>query len=469
MHKASGTATASCILNPLEWQSAAASSVTAHRLRKLEAIRERLTLASSEDDINLELKLRSFACLGVGQVNHLCDLLTNERSALADISMQLGHTNRSELLVLKFATESWMRDFRVNCTVLTCRGGLGALGNNLGSYMMARAAAIAGNMDFIDVRPVCTSEQTLDLLAILPAVAAAPLIGKHHVGNLSAAMSSACGHAMGTRVGQWQNYMPSFRREMIDGLQAWARCANWPPPDEPLDDVAIALRCGDAFGTRKGDYGLLPVTELAKLIPRDANVLVGIVTQPHAAVCRRQQRLRGPTRVGDAQWSNWARSDTHGGNATTVVAWQADQLRTMHGVDQCACVCATLVDEVAAGLRRLRPRAVVTVRDSDSRVGALARLTLAPNASVCVTSTFCMWPVLASKRGYIAQVGTFPKALELAGTWLPSLTILDPQTIVRFSQTRSVRCDKDAQASQAMREWARWSLATAPSRVTKQA
>ena len=111
----------------------------------------------------------------------------------------------------------------------------------------------------------------------------------------------------------------------------------------------------------------------------------------------------------------------------------------------------------------------MTVRDSDSRVGALARLTLAPNASVCVTSTFCMWPVLASKRGYIAQVGTFPKALELAGTWLPSLTILDPQTIVRFSQTRSVRCDKDAQASQAMREWARWSLATAPSRVTKQA
>ena len=451
-------AASSCLLNPVEWQSAASTAPTAHRLRELEAIRERLTLMSTEEDIQLELKLRSFACLGMGQVGHLCELLSKQRSALADMSLQLGYSNNNQLLVFKFATESWMSDFRQNCTALNCRGGLGALGNNLGSYAMARAAAIAGNLDFVDVRPVCTSEQTLDVLGILPAVASAPRVGKTHAGNLSAATESACGHRFGTRDGQWQNYMPTFRREMADGLRAWARCAHWPPRDEPLDDVAIALRCGDAFGTRKVDYGLLPVTELAKLIPDGEGVRVGIVTQPHAAVCRRQQRGRGAVSVGDAQTADWAQ----GGNASSSrTGWQPDQKLTLHGVDLCACVCATLVDEVVLGLRRLRPQAIVSVRDSDSRVGALARLTLAPNASVCVTSTFCMWPVLASQRGYIAQLGTFPKANELAGTWLPSLRVLDPATVVRFSDSRGVGCGKDAQSSAAMRQWAQLRLRTA--------
>ena len=53
--------------------------------------------------------------------------------------------------------------------------------------------------------------------------------------------------------------------------------------------------------------------------------------------------------------------------------WRADQARTMHGVDLCACVCAAVLEDVVRGLQKLRPLATIRIRDSDARVGALAR------------------------------------------------------------------------------------------------
>ena len=469
-----------CLLNPVSWQAAAATEVGARRLRHLDALRARLSLAAAAGTMSTEVqllrRLRSFGCIGSGSSADLCNLLSQKRESISDFALQVGHRSNG-LLVLQFATDAWMRDFRVNCTSLTCSGGLGALGNNLGTYAMARAAAIAGNLDFVDVRQLCTGEQTLDLVPLLPAVAPAPRLVDGHVdgrpsaGNYSAAAERAChnfGH--GTRAQQWQAYMPTFRRELNDGLKAWASCTAFPPPDEPLDDVAIALRCGDALGQKKSEYGVMILSELARLIPDAPGVRVGIVTQPHAAVCARQRQLGRVATVGDAARATFARGGRHanGHRAESRLAdepsraagWAADQLRTMHGVDLCACVCAALMEEVLSGLRLLRPRAIVSLRDGDSRVGALARLALAPNASVCVTSTFCMWPVLAAERGYIAQIGAFPKAEELASNWLPSLSVLPAKSVVRFSQAGGLRCDTSAEASESMRRWAQMHLGT---------
>ena len=187
---------------------------------------------------------------------------------------------------------------------------------------------------------------------------------------------------------------------------------------------------------------------------------VGLVTQPHAAVCRRQQRLgmrRAPN--GDAARARFANASAASGGAAGGGGgggWAADQFRTMHGVDFCACVCAAMLEEVAAGLRALRPHAIVTVRDADTRVGALARLALAPRASLCVTSSFCMWPVLASRRGYLVELGAFPKARGLAGGGLlPQLRVLPAEAVVRYSKGHGVACDTSAGAVEKMRQWAR--------------
>ena len=126
----------------------------------------------------------------------------------------------------------------------------------------------------------------------------------------------------------------------------------------------------------------------------------------------------------------------------------------MHGVDLCACACVALLDEVVHGLRALRPKAIVSIRDGDTRVGALARLALAPNASICITSSFCMWAVLAAPRGYIAQVGAFPKAKELSEKWLPSLRVLPQSSVVRYSRA-DPRCDTSEDASNRARQWVR--------------
>ena len=71
-----------------------------------------------------------------------------------------------------------------------------------------------------------------------------------------------------------------------------------------------------------------------------------------------------------------------------------------------------------------------------------------------------MWPVLAAERGYIAQIGAFPKAEELASNWLPSLSVLPAKSVVRFSQAGGLRCDTSAQASESMRRWAQMHLGT---------
>jgi hypothetical protein len=41
----------------------------------------------------------------------------------------------------------------------------------------------------------------------------------------------------------------------------------------------------------------------------------------------------------------------------------------------------------------------VIVRDGDTSLGSMVRLALARHASVCLSSTFCLWPTLAAPRG----------------------------------------------------------------------
>ena len=208
-----------CLLNPITWQvQAAQSDADVRRLHHLDAIRARLSASTSTTegrDAQMQQALHGFGCLGYGLARDLCDMLSGpRREAFAAFGAQYFGRDAERLLVVKYATDAW-GTFRPNCTSLACRGGLGALGNNLGSYAIARAAAMAGNLDFVDVRELCTSDETLDIMSLLPAVAPAPRHGtedRRGRANLSAATSLACAAPYNVRAMSWDGYMPAFRR-----------------------------------------------------------------------------------------------------------------------------------------------------------------------------------------------------------------------------------------------------------------
>lgn len=267
------------------------------------------------------------------------------------------------------------------CRDYSCEGGMvHAIGNHLGEYAIARAAALAGNLDFLLVRSTCDLRHVRDAQPLLPA--AAPAAQPAAPPEVAAAAAVACAFNLpgGTHGAShvWGRYMPHFAAEMRLGLTKWAACAAFPPRDAPLDDIAVHLRCGDALETRHRSYGLLQLAALAEVIPADRPVSVGIVTQPFAALC--------------ASATN-----------TSAAASRSDGTGTLHGVRHCACTCVQLLETYVEALQRLRPQAHISVRDQDSRAGSLARLVLAPVASVCQTSTFCLWPVLAASHAHIVR------------------------------------------------------------------
>ena len=467
---ASSTAQPACLFNPLDWQLLAANEpAELHRLRELEAIREyflsdeSVGIHVSSNALELQRELAEFGCVGYGRGGDLCNLLTDNSTNLESMAQRLHmyHNPRGmkRLLIFKTSTIPSGPSWRQQCVNDACGHGYGAIGNNLGSYAIARAAAIAGNLDFIDVRPLCSSNKTVDIAALLPAVAAAP--APHLSGNFSKTTAVACfgvnrrDFAPDTRSLQWDAYMPVFRKELTAALKDWSRCTGFPQPDRPIDDIAIAVRCGDAFFQRKRDYGLMRVTDLARLIPDESGITVGIVTQPHAAGCSAQRKIKSDTDTASGQ-AHGNRTDGRGEYAG-MFAHVPGPKGAMHGVWDCPCQCQALVEEIAHGLRILRPRALVSIRDGDTVVGSLARLALAKTATVCISSTFCMWPTMASTTGYIAEIGTFGAAKRIAGHVLPSLTYLHSRTVVPFSSSFG-SCARGAlshSAADPVRKWAR--------------
>lgn len=103
--------------------------------------------------------------------------------------------------------------------------------------------------------------------------------------------------------------------------------------------------------------------------------------------------------------------------------------RTGHSAALCSCPCAILVQSLLDALRHLRPRATVVLRDNELVMAAWYRLAHAPHASVCVASSFCLWPTLGAQHGYIVQGALFPHADELRGTISTLGVIKQPKLI----------------------------------------
>ena len=63
-------------------------------------------------------------------------------------------------------------------------------------------------------------------------------------------------------------------------MAAWASRNRFPPIGAPYDDVAVHFRCGDVFKRQNPEYGVLPLTAIAALVPEGVAATVGVVMLP---------------------------------------------------------------------------------------------------------------------------------------------------------------------------------------------
>lgn len=257
----------------------------------------------------------------------------------------------------------------------------GSLGNQLGIYWLSRAAAAAGNMDFVWLRDLHACDE--EIWQWLPTVVARRGNASDVAKAFAAAEAAIC-HGVNSFIhlsDVWVPATPAVSLELRAIMEVWAQRASFPPAAAPIDDVAIHVRCGDTLAQAHGQYGLLAFDTLAQFVPLGRASSVGIVTQPYARFC-----------------------DDH----------KFDARSPTHSADQCSCPCALLVKSLTLALKAMRPLATITVHDDDTMMGAWARLALAPHATVCNPSTFCLWPTLAANRGYLAAASLFPQARKIA-------------------------------------------------------
>lgn len=346
------------------------------------------------------------------------------------------------------------------CPISTVCGPSGTRmeGNRFGEYAAARDVAIAGNMDFMMVRPPCPSlTKTHSLLELSPAVVARERPNKP--ASLWAARDATCSHAACSAEdhggdcqhqvvrkaaaprspreqtllhppsvnrlarGQASAYQAAaMRTELRKGLHRWANCigraknasASRASPERRqqlatlhLDDIAVHFRCGDAMGSP--GMGLRRFDSLLKVIPDGRSVSVGIVTQPLTEACRAFQNGQ---RAGI--YVDGVRGSAPGAYHNIGPG----------GIGQrCACACVGILEVILEYLRTRRPSARVTIRDQDERMGSYARIALAPLGSMCLgPSTFCKWPAIAN-----AALGEYPfKGGVDDPPYMPYLTLARP-------------------------------------------
>lgn len=125
---------------------------------------------------------------------------------------------------------------------------------------------------------------------------------------------------------------------------------------QDLDEAVIHLRLGDIGRWRLPQYGLVPFHVYTNLIPKTART-IGVITAPY------EQR-----RVGAI---GWRKSDTNLNEAVTVAARDYIQSRF--------------------------PDARVSIRNNETETMAMTYVRLvAANWSFCGSSTFCLFPALAT-------------------------------------------------------------------------
>ena len=125
-------------------------------------------------------------------------------------------------------------------------------------------------------------------------------------------------------------------------------------------------------------------------------------------------------------------------------------IQSTHSARWCSCPCAAAVEMLVDALKVLRPLATVTIHDQDSMMGSLHRLTHARTASICVSSTFCLWPVLGAPRGYLVQGPLFPHADELADK-VPTLGVVKNPGLVSYKTIGTKNLKRCGTSVQTMR------------------
>ena len=158
-----------------------------------------------------------------------------------------------------------------------------------------------------------------------------------------------------------------------------------------LDEVAIHMRCGDVIGLKHHkEYGYMGMSAYKTLIPADVRS-IGIITA-------------GKGRNKDTKYLG---------------------------------KCTALMRGFRTLLMNAYPAASVTVRNNDTIMQSYARLALAPKATVCNPSTFCLYPTIANgKRGYFAESPLYPWVAHIeSGNMLRGYKRVTPADIVSKRMT----------------------------------
>lgn len=387
----------SAVIDPLRWQLAYVAEPEdpgipgdawpgpRARLIELDAARRAVMASTSLRDM--------VPCVTGRVVNPLCDSLQGGACARhGELARKAGLTNSR--LALFYRHEADCKPLKENgCGKIFG----GSLGNTLGHYFIARTAARMGGMDFVFLRHLhaCPNEP----YAWLPAVVATTAGPARSARDACAhGFTAACrGNAHFTHLSP--AWIPAARQGGLDirrATLAWGEAAGFPTLAAPLDDVAIHVRCGDTLAQAHAQYGLLHFGALARFVPLDTPIRVGILSEPYRSYCEE----------GEA-----------------AAAAGLAETRTGHSAAKCPCPCAALVESLVASLRRYRPLATVAIHDNELVMASWYRLAHAPVASLCIASTFCLWPVLGADHGYLVQGPLFPHADELADK-IPGLGVV---------------------------------------------
>lgn len=265
--------------------------------------------------------------------------------------------------------------------------GNSSMGNMLSIHFAYRTLALLAGADF-SVGKSC-SGNTGSIQAFLPTS-----VRSDARPNLAAAVQS-CRKCRSNSAHICTSGWPQVAERIIPGdlrtaVRRWAVASG---SALQHDDVAIHLRCGDTFNIKNpniaAQYGMLPYSHYHRIIPPNVSS-IGINCQSLNQNC-----------------SSWA---TRQGDCQGGVAGK----------------CRGIVMHLANHLRMRYPDAAVTVHHGEPVIVAYSRLINAPVATICNPSTFCLWPTLASRNGWLPKTKLFMGA-ELAAERLKDVRMMDPQ------------------------------------------
>ena len=329
-------------------------------------------------------------------VEAACKLLESRGASNASLTSVGQHSSRPpHTLVVR-------RPPQDACTPRT----LGS-GNWLSVYFAFRTLALLHGAAF-HLESACALEEHAQLLAWLPTAAKAEQAPPQRTASASPhahlCAAAATGDFHSARDGV-ARFAARWGDEIRAAVLRWNASAHrsWPRDAPGLDSTAIHVRCGDLMGARadprRSWYGLLPLSAYAPVWEAGGARVrsVGIVTAS-----------LDPFDCNMSQWKD-------GLPATSYIRRRDCGPDKKHQED-----CGAIVRNISrhlfrasgsvhqwTGLHELSPPPAVVVHSGESLMAATTRLALAEIA-VCNPSTFCLWPTLAARTGFLVASPLIP-------------------------------------------------------------